>query len=65
MEVCMAGSFRGDFDAVRLRGVSEEDKGRPSGSGDAGALTPWGLVDRTFTNALNAGGTLQAVTTTR
>jgi hypothetical protein len=37
----------------------------PRSSGDACALTPWGLVDRTFTNALSDGGTLQAAATTR
>jgi D-alanyl-D-alanine carboxypeptidase len=39
--------------------------GYPPGSGNACALTPWGPVDRTFTNALRAGGTLQTATTTR
>jgi iron complex outermembrane recepter protein len=32
----------------------------PPGSGNTCATTPWGTVDRTFTNALTAGGTLQA-----
>jgi iron complex outermembrane recepter protein len=32
----------------------------PPGSGNICARTPWGTVDRTFTNALTAGGTLQA-----
>jgi len=37
----------------------------PFGSGNACALTPWGNVDRTFTNALTTGGTLQTATTPR
>jgi D-alanyl-D-alanine carboxypeptidase len=37
----------------------------PPGSGDACALTPGRPIDRTFTNALRAGGTLQTATTTR
>jgi iron complex outermembrane recepter protein len=32
----------------------------PPGSGNTCATTPWGTVDRTFTNGLAAGGTLQA-----
>jgi D-alanyl-D-alanine carboxypeptidase len=37
----------------------------PFGSGNACALTPWGNVDRTFTNALTTGGTLQTATPPR
>src|SRR5262249_22516237 len=32
----------------------------PPGSGNTCATTPWGTVDRTWTNALTTGGTLQA-----
>src|SRR5262249_33900122 len=32
----------------------------PQGSGNTCAATPWGTVDRTWTNALTSGGTLQA-----
>jgi iron complex outermembrane receptor protein len=32
----------------------------PPGNGNTCATTPWGTVDRTFTNALTTGGTLQA-----
>src|SRR5262249_2821745 len=32
----------------------------PQGSGNTCATTPWGTVDRTWTNALTSGGTLQA-----
>jgi iron complex outermembrane recepter protein len=32
----------------------------PPGSGNTCAITPWGTVDRTRTNALTTGGTLQA-----
>src|SRR6266508_4466783 len=33
----------------------------PPGSGNTCATTPWGTVDRTWTNALTTGGTLQAI----
>src|SRR5438093_1562646 len=33
----------------------------PLGSGNMCASTPWGTVDRTWTNALTTGGTLQAI----
>ena len=32
----------------------------PPGTGNTCARTPWATIDRTFTNALTAGGTLQA-----
>src|SRR5262247_2605100 len=44
----------------QILGPNNQPINCPPGNGNTCATTPWGTVDRTFTNALTTGGTLQA-----
>src|SRR6516225_8191182 len=44
----------------QILNVNNQPINCPPGNGNTCATTPWGTVDRTWTNALTTGGTLQA-----